>query len=146
MTEAEEIIKYNSLINEYMGTADVDYYDIDKIEEVAEKIRNGDDMELGDVKIMPKTSIIYTSGSSFHVHIKEGSKIKSAFIAIGAFAHYHKSKRNVAAIVFNNDHGEILLEYSKWLHNNGYLDTDWLHEAEGENAVEDFIAEKTKKR
>jgi hypothetical protein len=44
----------------------------------------------------------------------------------------------------NNVHGDILLEYSKYLQDHGFLDTDWLYEAEGENTVEDFINSKKK--
>lgn len=49
---------------------------------------------------------------------------------------------STSSLQLNHLHGDILLEYSKYLEDHGFLDTDWRHEANGENAVEDFINSK----
>jgi hypothetical protein len=51
---------------------------------------------------------------------------------------------STSALQMNHLYGDILLEYSKYLQEHGYLDTDWYVEAEGENTVEDFINSKSK--
>ena len=68
------------------------------------------------------------------------------FVATGKleYARILESKEPLSILELNNLYGDILLEYSKYLEDHGFLDTDWRHEANGENTVEDFINSKKK--
>jgi hypothetical protein len=51
---------------------------------------------------------------------------------------------STSTLQMNHMYGDILLEYSKYLQKHGYLDSDWVYEADGANTVEDFINSKKK--
>ena len=75
--------------------------------------------------------------------------VKDAMDAVSKDVRAPKSVRDglvkpLSILELNNLYGDILLEYSKYLEDHGFLDTDWRHEANGENTVEDFINSKKK--